>query len=271
MKERKRIGTFFGGFATALALQAIREGDGVAFYSLEMTPRQLTGRLASMISGVPASTIMFRKMEVTDGERVERAITELSSLPLFFDGRSDSSLESILTSARRMKSRHGIKGIVVDYLQLVGTGHGRDMNREQAVARVARALKDLAKELDIWVLLISQLSRDRANPRPSLSRLRDSGQIEEAADNIYLIYRPGKGMAYPEPFADVNPEGTAMVTIAKGRNSGTGEFICGFDAAACRFYPLADCHKEKCAASGTSKEKRASDDPFFTLRSPHKG
>ena len=106
---------------------------------------------------------------------------------------------------------------------------------------VARRLKNLAKELDIWVIAISQLNRDSQNPIPNLNRLRDSGQIAEAADVVMFVYRPEVyGKFYPEPFANASTSGTAMIDIAKGRNIGLLKFICGFDAKTTRFYETTD-------------------------------
>lgn len=135
--------------------------------------------------------------------------------------------------------KYDIKGAVVDYLQLVNTKE-LGMNREQATAKCARDLKNIAKELGIWIIAISQLSRNAQSPVPSMARLRDSGQIEEAADNIFLIYRPRDSKNYPEPFTDVPADGTAMVIIGKGRHVGTGQFICGFKPENTLFYPLDD-------------------------------
>lgn len=134
--------------------------------------------------------------------------------------------------------RRGIKGVVIDYLQLLHIKDAR-MSREQVVAQCARTLKNLARELDIWIILISQLSRDSHNPVPCMSRLRDSGQIEEAADMVLLIYRPAEGASFPPPFRDVPTVGRAMVIVGKGRNTGTGSFICGFRAVNTFFFPVA--------------------------------
>lgn len=224
-------------FSTAIVLSAIEAGHGVAFYSMEMSPLQICSRIAAMKSGIPSSEILYQKL---DAQKVFDMYSIMDALPkdnLFFDARSTSSLDSILLSIRRMKLKHNIKGAVIDYLQLVKTAD-RSLNREQATAQCARDLKNIAKELGIWVIAISQLSRNQQNPVPSMSRLRDSGQIEEAADNVILIYRPRDASRYPEPFADITTSGTAMITIAKGRNIGTSQFICGFDPSATRFYPI---------------------------------
>jgi len=111
---------------------------------------------------------------------------------------------------------------------------------EQFFGTVARKLKNLAKELNICIVLLSQLSRDKGTTEPTLSRLRGSGQIAEAADLVLLIYRPvmyGKG--YSGAYHKVRPDGTALIRLAKGRNVGTGEFICGYDVPTTHFFELA--------------------------------
>lgn len=224
-------------FANALALSAIKAGHAVAFYSMEMSPVQLNARIASMLTGISARRIMYEKMTINEIYAVDNAMKTVDSTKMLFDGRSVTSLDSILISLRSMKSKYDIKGAAVDYLQLVNVS-GERLNREQSVARIARELKNIAKELDIWILAISQLSRDQKNPMPTMSRLRDSGQIEEAADNIFLIYRILGNGKYPEPFQDIPTKGTALITIGKGRNVGIGQFVCGFNPDNTFFYPL---------------------------------
>ena len=226
-------------FATALSMSAIEDGDRVAFYSLEMTSLQLTARIASMKSGIPSTKILNQRMTIEEIYAVDRAMEKFDTSLMFFDERSTSSLNSVLLSIRMMVAKHGIKGAVVDYLQLINSKDEK-LNVEQMTAKCARDLKNLAKELGIWIIAISQLSRNPQNPVPSMSRLRNSGQIEEASDIVLLIYRPRDNAKYPQPFTDIQTEGTAYVNLAKGRNIGTGEFICGFKSENTLFYPLSD-------------------------------
>lgn len=229
-------------FATALSISAIEHGDPVAFYSMEMRPLQLTARIASMKTGISSKDILFSKLPIEDIYRIDEAMAAIDTTKMYFDERSTMTLDSILMSIRSLKYKYGIKGAVVDYLQLINTKQS-GLNREQSTAECARSLKNLAKELDIWIIAISQLSRNPQSPIPTMARLRDSGQIEEAADNIYLIHRTDK--SYPDPFKDVPVEGTAMVTIGKGRHIGTSEFICGFKPDNTLFYPLSKYEIEK--------------------------
>ena len=117
----------------------------------------------------------------------------------------------------------------------------RSSNTEQQMGEAARRLKNLAKELDIWIIALSQLNRDQMNPAPSLARLRASGQIAEAADVVMLIYRPELyGKYYPEPFQNYPVGGTAMIDIAKGRNIGLARFIVKFEAKTTHFMEYDD-------------------------------
>jgi replicative DNA helicase len=137
-----------------------------------------------------------------------------------------------------MKIKYGIKGVIVDYLQILNVNM-KGANKEQQMGDVARRLKNIAKELDIWVIALSQLSRDSQNPAPSIARLRDSGQIAEAADMVILIYRPEiYGKKYPDEFSDKSTENTALIDVAKGRNTGLMKFLVGFDSKTTNFYEM---------------------------------
>lgn len=226
--------------AMAMTLGAIKAGHPVAFYSLEMTPMQLTARLTSMLTLIPSSSMLYDSLTLDHLRRMDESMGTVDKELLHFDGRSTSSIDSICASIRRMKATHGIKGAAVDYLQIVTMEESRYMRPDQAIGGACDKLKRLAKELGIWIIVISQLARDPKDPRPSMSRLRGSGQIEAAADTVILIYRPRDGMGYPEPYCEYATEGTALITVAKGRNTGTYDFLCGFDPTATLFYPLTD-------------------------------
>lgn len=230
---------------TSLALSiignSIQKGAKIAMYSLEMTREQLSARLLSSLSGVPANTILYSS-SINDGElqMIDKARGQLPGQNLFFDDSSTSNIESILISIRSMKLRYDIGGAVIDYLQIVGVNDRRS-TREQQMGDVARRLKNIAKELNIWIIALSQLSRDNNNPVPNLNRLRDSGQIAEAADVVMLVYRPEYYHRdnYPAPFEDSQRfpvQGTALVDVAKGRNIGTFQFFLGFNQNTTTFF-----------------------------------
>lgn len=227
-------------FALSVVANAAAAGASVAFYSMEMTAAQLTARLIAMRSGVPSNVILYGRPNEIELASVDKAIGELANRAVFFDERSTSNIDTIINSIRMMKRRKGISGAVVDYLQILSV-NSRMFNKEQQMGEASRRLKNLAKELGIWIVALSQLNRDKDNPEPNINRMRDSGQIAEAADVVILVYRPERyGKRYPGEFSSVKTEGTALIKVAKGRNIGTFNFVCGFDAACTRFYPLDD-------------------------------
>lgn len=229
-------------FVLSMTRNAIDSGAKVAFYSMEMTKEQLTARLLAAKTGVPANDILYSShLSSEEWGAIDRAIGQLPSNNLFFDDKSTSSIDSILLSIRMMKMQSDIDGVVIDYLQILNVNsRNASYSRENAMGDAARRFKNLAKELDIWIIALSQLARDRANPEPSLSRLRDSGQIAEAADVVMLIYRPEYyNRPYPSPYENTSEyptEGTAMIDVAKGRNIGTFKFFLKFDKRTTSFY-----------------------------------
>jgi len=204
-------------------------GKKGAIYSLEMTLLQLTGRLISMETKISSKKILLTPLSPFDIKRVEEGISVLAPMPLYVDDNVNNSLESICMSIRRMKLKFGIEYAVVDYIQNIRELPGK--NEEGSLGLITKTLKNLAKELDISIFALSQLSRNKEKPLPTVNRLRGSGQIEETADIIITIYRPEyyQISSYPEPFENESVEGTAMITIAKGRNIGTGAFIANFE------------------------------------------
>lgn len=227
-------------FAQAVVTRAVLEGSSVAFYSMEMTAMQLTARMLSMQSGVSSSSILYGRPNEFELASIDKAVGQLAGKMVLFDERSTSNIDTIINSIRMMKKQYGICGAVVDYLQILSV-NSRMSNKEQQMGEAARRLKNLAKELDIWVMALSQLNRDKENPEPNINRMRDSGQIAEAADVVLLVYRPEKyGKRYSGDFSNVETKGTALIDVAKGRNIGTFKFICGFNAECTKFYPLDD-------------------------------
>lgn len=147
-------------FATALAMSAIKHGHPIAFYSLEMTNMQLAARVAAMHSGVNSRSILQDKLTDDKINSVYRTIESLPANICYFDDDATSSFDKIASSIRTLYLKHGIKGAVVDYLQILNVNM-RATNKEQAMADAARRLKNLAKELGIWIIALSQLNRDR--------------------------------------------------------------------------------------------------------------
>lgn len=231
---------------TSLALcmtrHAIENGAKVAFYSMEMTKEQLTARLLSAKTNIPANNILYSgSLAPSEIRMIDDARGKLPGENLFFDDKSTSNIDSILLSIRMLKMQKDIDGAVVDYLQILNVNsRSTSFSREQAIGDAARRFKNLAKELNIWIIALSQLSRDSNCPEPNLNRLRDSGQIGEAADVVILVYRAEYyNRAYPAPFDnkdDYPTDGTAMIDVAKGRNIGTFKFFMGFNKNTTNFF-----------------------------------
>lgn len=226
-------------FAMSAAFNAARHDHRIAVYSLEMSTAELMARITACETGLPVNKILYNQLYPEELRLVENKMLELSDLPVFFDDKSTSNIDVIISSIRTMVIKRGIKGVVIDYLQILNVNMKGNSNTEQQMADVARQLKNLAKDLGIWIIALSQLSRDQHTHVPTLGRLRNSGQIAEAADTVVLLYRPEVFEArYPEPFKDAATVGTAMVDIAKGRNIGHAKFLVGFKAETTKFYEL---------------------------------
>ena len=172
----------------------IEEGGVVLFFSLEMSAEQLAGRLISTCAGVPSDKIRRGDIQQEEFERVVVASQELGRIPLFIDDTPALSITGLRQRARRVKRQHGLHLVVVDYLQLLqGPPDKRMDNRVQEVSEITRGLKTLAKDLEVPVLALSQLSRqveNREDKRPQLADLRESGSIEQDADVVSFVYRP---------------------------------------------------------------------------------
>ncbi|RKD90052.1 replicative DNA helicase [Mangrovibacterium diazotrophicum] len=209
-----------------------------AIYSLEMDKIQLVARLVAQETGISSKRILTQKLSPSEINRVSITTRIIKTLPVFFDESSTSSIDQICTSMRRLKMKYGINLAVVDYLQLVGSGL-KNKSDEAQIAEIARRLKNAAKDLGISVIAISQLSRTtNGNHRPTKSRLRGSGQIEEAADVVMTVWRPEtyEINEFDEPHKGILTFGLAECLIEKGRNIGTGSFLLKFNKETTSFY-----------------------------------
>jgi replicative DNA helicase len=183
--------------------QKVVDGAVVGFFSLEMSAEQLATRILSEAAGVGSDKIRKGDLSNTDFQKVVEANQELAQIPFFIDDTPALSVAQLRTRARRLKRQHGLSLVVVDYLQLLrpSTTKASD-NRVQEISDITRGLKALAKELDLPVLALSQLSRaveQREDKRPQLSDLRESGSIEQDADVVAFIYRQEYYLSRLEP------------------------------------------------------------------------
>lgn len=225
---------------TSMAINIAAAGSPVAYYSMEMNDDQLAARITATVTGITSSDILYKALSEQQEQSCINAKETLTRLPIYFDSKSTSSIDEIITSIRANVHNKKIKVAIIDYLQILGRNQ-RVNSTEQFYGDVTRRLKNLAKELDICIIALSQLSRNRDNPEPSISRLRASGQIEEAADDVILIYRPiVYGKRYSGEFKDADTKDTAEIKLAKGRNVGLGSEIIGFKPELTYFYELGD-------------------------------
>jgi replicative DNA helicase len=222
---------------TALALNfaeniSIRAGSPVAFFSLEMSKESLLQRLVASVAQIDAHKFRSGHLSREDWRRMTEALGTISNAPLWIDDAGSTSVLEIGAKARRLKREKGLSLVVVDYLQLI-TGRGRFGNRQEEVSSISRALKGLAKELQIPVLVLSQLTRapEREERGPQLSDLRESGAIEQDADVVMFIYRPHWSKM------DASPEerDQAEIQVAKQRNGPTDKVRFVFRSRLTRF------------------------------------
>lgn len=206
---------------TAARNAGVDFGKPVAIFSLEMPSTQLVNRLISAESEIDAGKLRKGEINESDWQKIHGKISKLADAPIYIDDTPALSIFEFRAKARRLKNQYGITMIVVDYLQLMTTGQESGYgNREQEVAYIAKALKATAKELDLPIIALAQLSRSveqRTDKRPQLSDLRESGSLEQEADVVMFIYRPFiSGVAQDEN--GQSTEGQAEIIIAKHRN-----------------------------------------------------
>ncbi len=221
-------------FALGIAYgAAVQHGKTVGIFSLEMSAEQLVQRLLATETGVDSHRLRLGQIDDHEWDRVSRAFGRLAEAPIFIDDTPGLSVMDVRTKARRLQAEHGVDLLIIDYLQLM---HGRrSENRVQEISEISRGLKGLARELNIPVIALSQLSRaveSRADHRPMLSDLRESGSIEQDADIVMFIYRE----EVYDP--DTERKGIAEIIVAKHRNGPVGTINLRFFEKTARFADL---------------------------------
>jgi replicative DNA helicase len=222
---------------TALALNlaeniAVRAGHPVAIFSLEMSKESLLQRMVASVAQVDAHKFRTGHLGKEDWKRMADALGELASAPLWIDDAGAITVVEIGAKARRLKRDKGLAMLVVDYLQLINA-RGRFNNRNEEVSTITRGLKALAKELQVPVLVLSQLTRapERDERRPQLADLRESGAIEQDADVVMFIYRPN----FFKPGATPEEREETELLVAKQRNGPTDRIKFVFRSRLTRF------------------------------------
>ena len=233
---------------TSLALNiaehaAVREGKTVGIFSLEMSKEQLVLRLLSSVANIDSQRLRTGFLEEMDFTRLAPAMNNLAEAPIYIDDTPNISTMELRTKARRLQAEAGLDMLVVDYLQLMqSTIQSRDANRVQEVSEITRGLKSLARELQVPVVALSQLSRQaemRESKEPRLSDLRESGSIEQDADLVIFLWRE-KDHGTEE--ADADGE-VVKLRLAKHRNGPTGELALWFKKRQTRFISYADSER----------------------------
>lgn len=229
-----------------------KDGAPVAFFSLEMSAEQLATRLLAQESGISSDKIRRGAIREDDFPTFVEVSRRVSSIPLFIDDTPALSISAVRSKSRRLKRQHGLGMIVIDYLQLLQPPLGRTSNsdgRVQEISEISRSLKAIAKELEVPVLALSQLSRaveQREDKRPQLSDLRESGSIEQDADVVMFVYReeyyearrmpPEDSEKYPAWLDTMNKiHNVAEVIIAKQRHGPIGKIKLFFDGNLTKF------------------------------------
>jgi replicative DNA helicase len=210
---------------------AIHGKQAVVIFSLDLTAEQLIMRMVSSVGRISMQKLRKGNLESEDWIRLANAINQIGEAPIYFESCAGFTASDLCEKARYLKQEHHISIIVLDYLQLVASNTlGR--TREEEIADIFHSLRSLARELDVSIIVLSQLSRSvdrRQNKRPRMSDLHGSAVIEEDADIVLLIYRE-------EAYAsDSDKNDIAEVTIAKNRNGSVGKVLLSFYGEYCRF------------------------------------
>lgn len=236
------IAAFTSVGKSALALNIIhsvaRQGVPCAYYSLEMSRMELASRCISKDAGMTSSSIMNKSLSDDKVKKLADAIKGEKGLPIYYDDRSTVNFDRTIRSIRTMVKTKDVRLVVIDYLQVYAQ---QSDDQEKSISYMARTAKNVAKELGICIILISQLNRSALHP--TIKMLRGSGQIEESADNIVLIDRPeaypdNKVSKYEGEFKDSSIFGTAKLILAKGRGVGTGSQLVAFDKEHTLFHEI---------------------------------
>lgn len=223
-------------FATSIAHNvALKTHVPVALFSLEMSKEQLVQRMLTSEAKVDQQRARSGNLEEGDLARLSQAAGRLAKAPLYIDDSAMISIRQLRSKTRRLQAEKGLGLIIIDYLQLM-QGSGRSENRQQEIAEISRSLKGLARELNIPVVALAQLSRSveqRQDKKPQLSDLRESGSLEQDADVVMFIYRD----EYYNP--ETEKKGRAEIIVAKQRNGPTGVAEMAFLQQYTRFMDLA--------------------------------
>ena len=236
---RPAMGKTSFALSMALNIATIRK-EPIGFFSLEMSNEQLMSRLISNVCEIEGSKILSGQLLLDEWDRLDKRVNIILDTPFYLDDTPGLSIFDLQSKARRMVRENGVKIIMVDYLQLLNANGMRFANRQEEVAKITEYLKNLAKELNIPIIVLCQLNRGVENreglegKRPRLSDLRESGAIEQHADVVIFVHRP----EYYHIYTDDNGRdlhGMAQIIIAKHRKGATGDVLLTFRGEFTRF------------------------------------
>lgn len=213
---------------------SIHHNKTSAIFSLEMSANEIVTRLLAAEAGVPLSKLRQGPMEDRDWNKLANTMSKVSDAPMFIDDSPNMTLMEIRAKCRRLKQRHNLQLVVIDYLQLMTSGK-RVESRQQEVSEFSRAIKLLAKELEVPVIAVSQLNRgaeQRTDKRPQVSDLRESGSIEQDADMVILLHRDE---VYDR---ETERQGEADFIVAKNRSGPTANIVVAFQGHYTRFVDM---------------------------------
>ena len=230
-------------FVLSMVKNMAEQGTPVAVFDLEMSNVQLVNRLLTNVCEISGKKIRDGKLDKSEWDQLMQRSRILEEMPIYLDDSAALNIIDLNTKARRLVKDHGVKCIVIDYLQLMNASGMKFGSREQEVSLISRSLKQLAKELDIPIIALSQLNRGvekTEDKRPGLADLRESGAIEQDADMVLFIHRPEYYKIYEDHKTGEDLTGIAEIIIAKHRNGGLGDVKLRFRSELARFQNLDD-------------------------------
>lgn len=242
LAARPSMGKTAVGLNLAMNVAAYQLKGAVAIFSLEMAAEQLAMRLLSAKSHVPADKLKTGRLSNDEWNQINEAAGELKSEQIYIDDASIVKVPEIFSKCRKLQAEHGLNLIMIDYIQLIaGSSRNSEANRQQEVSDISRSLKALARELQVPVLALSQLSRtveQREKKQPMLSDLRESGAIEQDADIVMMLYRESYYDEAAKEKANQTGSERLEINLAKHRNGSTGKINVAFEAATNAIYNI---------------------------------
>lgn len=218
--------------------------EAVAIFSLEMSAEQLMQRVLSSRSAVPSGKIVTGNLNNNEWNKIGEAANELKNTKIYIDDTPGVRVTEIFSKCRKLQSEHGLAAIVIDYIQLISSSGNSRENRQQEVSEISRNLKALARELNVPVIALSQLSRNvesRSDKRPIMADLRESGSLEQDADIVMLLFRKAYNETHEEKeHKDIDPMEMQplLIDIAKHRNGAVGVVKFAFQASTSSIYTV---------------------------------